>query len=277
MLPVLLTKLIATALVVIGVSVSVGKLGARLGGILAGTPIVLGPGYFFMLQDWPTEFIQAAAVATLHALIATLLFSISFVMTAHRLGAMASLGVATLCWFPAAFLFSLMPGGIVVAVLIYGVVLLLAEGIRLKLTLSQSTVVATSGWLDLVLRGLLAGVLVAVATTLASRSGPLLSGILVGFPVGLFTIGWTLHDHYGPDVARTTVAAAQQGMLSLVAFAVVIASLVGHVHPMLTFLFALLSSLAVSASLFLVSQWRVRHAQGHLLDSTIAQREDNIE
>ncbi|AZT85643.1 hypothetical protein EHN06_19965 [Marinobacter sp. NP-4(2019)] len=267
MLTVLLTKLIATAIVVIGVSVSVGKLGPRLGGILAGTPIVLGPGYFFMLQDWPTDFIQEAALATLHALIATLLFSISFVLSAKRAGALASLGLATLCWIPAAYLFSFMPGGVAVAVLVYGLVLLLAEVIKRALALDQPTVVATSGWFDLVLRGLLAGVLVAVATTVATKSGPLLSGLLVGFPVGLFTIGWTLHDRYGADVARATVAAAQQGMLSLVAFAVVTAVLVGHVPPMVTFCFALLASLAVSATLFMVSQWRVRRTYGHLLDS----------
>lgn len=267
MLTILLTKLIATALVVIGVSVSVGKLGPRLGGIIAGTPIILGPGYFFLLQEWPTEFIQAAALATLHALIATLLFSISFVLTAERLGALSSLGLATLVWIPGAYLFSFIPGGVAFAVMVYGVVLLSAEIIKRALALKQPKVAAVSGWFDVVLRGLLAGVLVAVATTLAARSGPLLSGILVGFPVGLFTIGWTLHDRYGADVARATVAAAQQGMLSLVAFVVVTAVLVGHVPPMVTFVFALLASITASAILFKVSQWRVRRAYGQLLGS----------
>ncbi|MDF0748695.1 hypothetical protein NLU14_00470 [Marinobacter sp. 71-i] len=267
MLTILLTKLVATALVVIGVSVSVAKLGPRLGGILAGTPIILGPGYFFMLQERPTEFIEAAALATLHALIATLLFSISFVLTAERLGALATLGVATLAWIPGAYLFSFMPGGVAVAVLVYGVVLLAAEFIKRTRALKQPEIVAVSGWFDVVLRGLLAGVLVAVATTLAARSSPMLSGILVGFPVGLFTIGWTLHDRYGAGVARATVAAAQQGMLSLVAFAVVTAVMVSHTSPMVTFLFSLLASIAVSVTLFLVSQWRVRRAYGHLLAS----------
>lgn len=265
MLAVLLTKLIATALVVIGVSVAVGKLGPRLGGIIAGTPIILGPGYFFLLQEWPTEFIQDAALATLHALIATLLFSISFVLTAERLGALPSLGLATLVWIPGAYLFSFIPGGVAAAVVVYGVVLLSAEIIKRVLALKQPKVVAVSGWFDVVLRGLLAGVLVAIATTLAARSGPMLSGILVGFPVGLLTIGWTLHDRYGADVARATVAAAQQGMLSLVAFAVVTAVLAGHVPPMVTFVVALLASIAVSATLFVVSQWRARRAYGHLL------------
>lgn len=265
MLTILLTKLIATALVVIGVSIAVARLGPRLGGILAGTPIILGPGYFFMLQEWPTEFIQEAALATLHALIATLLFSISFVLTAEKLGALGSLGLATLIWIPSAYLFALIPGGVAVAVVLYGLVLLSAEIIKRMQALKQPKVVAVSGWFDVVLRGLLGGVLVAVATTMAARSGPMLSGILVGFPVGLFTIGWALHDRYGADVARATVGAAQQGMLSLVAFAVVTAVLVGHVPPLVTFTVSLFASIAVSATLFMVSQWRVRRAYGHLL------------
>lgn len=203
MLSVLLIKLIATALVVIGVSVTVARLGPRLGGILAGTPIVLGPGYFFMLQEQSAEFVRAAVLSTLHALVATLLFSSCYVITAVRLGALASLGLATLCWIPAALLFSLLPGGILVAVLLYVAVLIVAEGIRRALDLQQPVVVARSGWFDLLLRGLLAGLMVGVATTLATSSGPVLSGVLVGFPVGLFTIGWTLHQRYGPEVARS--------------------------------------------------------------------------
>ncbi|APE32154.1 hypothetical protein BOX17_15070 [Halomonas aestuarii] len=258
MLSVLLAKLIATALVVVGVSISVGKLGPRLGGILAGTPIVLGPGYFFMLQERPADFIEVAALSTLHALVATLLFSLCFVATAQRMGALASLGLATLCWIPAALLFTLLPGGVWLALLLYAGVLLVAEVAKRALRLNQPVITATSGWLDLVLRGLLAGVLVSVATTLAARSGPLLSGMLVGFPVGLFTIGWTLHQRYGHDVARATVGAAQQGMLSLVAFALVTALLASVTPPMVTFLLSLAASIGVSAMLFLHSQRRVR-------------------
>ncbi|MFW6345951.1 MAG: hypothetical protein ACOC0M_06445 [Halomonas sp.] len=267
MLSVLLVKLVATAAVVVGVSLAVGKLGPRLGGIIAGTPIVLGPGYFFMLQEHSPVFIQTAALSTLHALVATLLFSISFVVTAGRLEALASLGIATLCWVPAALLFSRMPGGVGVAVLMYLAMLLLAEGVRRWLRLRQPVVVARTGWFDLALRGVLAGVLVSVATTLAVRAGPLLSGMLVGFPVGLLTIGWTLHERYGSDVARATVSMAQKGMLSLVAFSVVTATLVGKAAPMAVFLLSLLASMGVSAVLFLLSQWqfRRRHAAGHAI------------
>lgn len=253
-------KLIATASVVIAVSFSVSKLGPRLGGIIAGTPIILGPGYFFMLQERSVEFIQSAALSTLHALVATLIFSMCFVMTAGRLSALASLGLATVCWIPFTLIFSAMPGGVWGAVLLYGLVLLIAEVIKRVLKLGQPVVIARSGWFDLLLRGLLAGVLVSIATTVAAKSGPLLSGVLVGFPVGLFTIGWTLHERYGSQVARATVIIAQKGMLSLVAFSVAVALTAGKLPPMVIFILALAVSLIVSAALFLASQWQHRRA-----------------
>ncbi|PSF13606.1 hypothetical protein C7H09_03115 [Marinobacter fuscus] len=258
MLSVLIVKLVATAAVVIGVSVAVGKMGPRLGGILAGTPIILGPGYFFMLQERSTEFLQAAALSTLHALIATLIFAISFVLSAGRLGVFTSLALATGSWIPASLLFSLLPGGVWGALLAYGLVLLTAEFIRHRLQLRHTVVIARSGWFDLLLRGLLAGILVSIATTLAARTGPFLSGILVGFPVGLFTIGWTLYERYGPEVARATVSMAQKGMLSLVAFALALALVVDTLPPMATFAVALAASMAVSLGIFVLSQWRYR-------------------
>ncbi|HEA51333.1 hypothetical protein [Marinobacter antarcticus] len=260
MFEVILVKLIATASVVIGVSLAVSKLGPRLGGILAGTPIILGPGYYFMLQERPVEFIQSAALSTLHALVGTLVFSICFVMTAGRMSALASLGLATACWIPSTLVFFKTPGGVWGAVLLYGVVLLIAEGVRLALKLGQPVVVARAGWFDVLLRGLLAGVLVSIATTVATKSGPLLSGVLVGFPVGLSTISWTLHERYGSHVARATVTIAQKGMLSLVAFCVVLAFTVGKLPPMLTFTLSLVGSLVVSAALFLTSQWQHKRA-----------------
>ncbi|RBP32621.1 hypothetical protein DET50_103182 [Marinobacter pelagius] len=261
MLSVLIAKLLATALVVIGVSVAVGKVGPRVGGILAGTPIILGPGYFFMLQERSVEFLQAAALSTLHALIATLVFAICFVVSAGRFGVYTSLALATGIWIPTALLFSLLPGGVWGGLLVYGLVLFAAEAIRRALKLGQTVVVARSGWFDLLFRGLLAGILVSVATTVAAKSGPLLSGMLVGFPVGLFTIGWTLYERYGAEVARATVSMAQKGMLSLVAFALALALTVGTVPPMATFAISLLASIMVSMGIFVISQWRYRALQ----------------
>ncbi|WP_416140576.1 hypothetical protein ACM26W_09475 [Halomonas sp. HK25] len=66
MIDLLLLKLLATSTIVVGVALAVGKLGPRLGGILAGMPVILGPGYFFMLQEQPAPFVQDGVLATLH-------------------------------------------------------------------------------------------------------------------------------------------------------------------------------------------------------------------
>lgn len=90
MLVALLVKMLTTALIVVAVTVSVGHLGPRLGGIMAGTPIIFGPGYFFMLQEQSPEFVASAAVSSLHAVSATVLFTVCYVIAAKRLGALAS-------------------------------------------------------------------------------------------------------------------------------------------------------------------------------------------
>lgn len=258
MLSALLVKMLATAVVVIAVAVTVARLGPRLGGIVAGTPIVLGPGYFFMLREQPAEFIATAAVSSLHALTATVVFTISYVLLASRFGALASMGLAALSWLPAALLFAGLPGGIPLALLAYGLVYLVARRVDRALRLPQPRVSAPTGWWNLLLRGVLAGGLVGLATTVAAGFGPVASGLLVGFPIGFITIGLTLHQRYGAPVARATMAAAQAGLFSLVAFTAGVGLTAPLVSPMLSFLLALLASLSVSAGLFTASQLRAR-------------------
>lgn len=258
MLQLMLIKLLATAGIVILVALSVGRLGPRLGGILAGTPVILGPGYFFMLREQSADFVQDAVLSTLHALVATLLFTVCFVLTATRLSALHSLAMASLLWVPGALLFTQMPGGLLAALAAYLVVLLVAEGVNRWLRLGQPVVVASSGWLDLLLRGLLAGAVVSLATTLAARSGPGLSGVILGFPVGILTIAWALHERYGAEVARMTVSMTQRGMLSLLAFCAVSYLGVGQLPGMLVFALSLAASMMTSFLLFMFSLWRAR-------------------
>lgn len=258
MLQLMLIKLLATAGIVILVALSVGRLGPRLGGILAGTPVILGPGYFFMLREQSAGFVQDAVLSTLHALVATLLFTVCFVLTAARLSALRTLTLASLLWVPSALLFMQLPGGLVGAIAAYLVVLVIAEGVNRWQRLGQPVVVASSGWFDVLLRGLLAGAVVSLATTLGARSGPALSGITLGFPAGILTIAWALHARYGAEVARMTVSMTQRGMLSLLAFCAVSYLGVGQLPGMLVFALSLAASMTTSFLLFMLSLWRAR-------------------
>src|SRR5699024_12258380 len=74
----LLVKMAMTAAVVIIVTLLVGRLGPRIGGIVAGTPIVLGPAFFFLVREQTDAFVAHAAGSTLHGRASSLLFLMCF-------------------------------------------------------------------------------------------------------------------------------------------------------------------------------------------------------
>ncbi|MBY5939547.1 hypothetical protein KUW00_01445 [Halomonas sp. DP5N14-9] len=75
-------------------------------------------------------------------------------------------------------------------------------------------------------------------------------GVALSFPIGMLTIALTLHQRYGAEVARATLADTQLGMLSLVAFSAVLAATAAHLSPALSFGLALAASLGTSSALW---------------------------
>lgn len=259
MIVALAVKMASTAIVIIVVTLAVSRVGPRLGGIIAGTPIVLGPAFFFLGREQDAAFIAEAAVSTLHALAATLLFTVVYVLAAGRFNVVTSLVLAVLAWAVSAALFTTLPGGYKVALMAYALAFALALWLQHRLQLQQTMVRAPTRWPDLLFRGAVAGALVGVATTAGALAGPRLSGAMIGFPVGFLVIAFTLHQRFGAPVARATVAAAQRGMFSLVAFAATEAIVARAVGGMVSFYLSLAASLGVSALLFAAAhyvRWR---------------------
>ncbi|WIX33943.1 hypothetical protein QO259_04555 [Salinicola sp. JS01] len=255
MLGVLFIKWLSTALVVVGVSAAVARLGPRLGGVLAGTPIVLGPGYFFMLREQPAAFVAEAALGSLHAMLATLTFCLGYVLLAGRSGATASVALAALIWLPVAAAAATLPGGVTLGSAVFLFALLLARWLMRSLGLSRDTVSQAPRWGDLLMRGSLAGVIVCLATVVLDSISPAVSGVALSFPIGMLTIALTLHQRHGPGVARATMADTQLGMLSLVAFSAVMAASAESLPPALAFVLALVASLLVSGLLWFLPRW----------------------
>jgi uncharacterized membrane protein (GlpM family) len=246
---ILVVKVITTALVVIGVTLSVSRLGPRLGGIIAGTPIVIGPAFFFLGLEQSEQFLSAAAVAALHALSATLVFLAACVLVAGRLGPLASTGIGILAWAVAAVGFTALPEGLGPAAVTYLAVFAFSHLLLRRLHLPETRVDATPRWPDLLFRGAIAGLLVGLATTLGAQAGPSLSGTIAGFPVGFMIMGLTLHQRFGAPVARATLTSAQAGMFSLVAFVSTQALTVHAVGADVAFWLSLASSLGTCALL----------------------------
>lgn len=224
----LLVRMGATALVVVLVSWSVGAFGPLVGGALAGLPMVLGPGFYFLATQFSADFIHQAASYALYSLCATQLFVLAYILAARSLSPWRTLGCAVLVWLAAAALWSFLPAqpwlGLAVFVLLTIVCLRVAR----KVALETSTAKGKAGWGLLLLRGALAGVLVACVTTASQWLGASASGLLLAFPIGYTVVAVTIHQKLGAGSLIATLRSTLLGTASLAGFCSVLAFSVLH-------------------------------------------------
>ncbi len=208
-----------------------------------------------MIREQSDPFVADAALGSLHAMLATLLFCLSYVLLAKRLGAIVSVACAAIVWMLAAAIADQLPGGVFLALTLFGITLMFSRAYINSIGLSSKAVSAPVRWGDLLVRGVLAGGVVCLATILLVNFDPAISGIVLSFPIGMLMIALTLHQRYGVEVARVTLANTQLGMLSLVAFSAVLSSSIELLPSHFAFWFSLFLSLLVSTFLWLFSRW----------------------
>lgn len=245
----LLIRMVATAIVVIGVAIAVGRLGPAVGGRLAGLPIVLGPGFFFLMRQADAAFVSSAAAHAILSLTATQLFLLVYVATARRVAPIVSLLLAICAWSAAAMAFRAIPAEPLAGIALFALVTLLAWQAGRVFVRSTPARRGAENRRLLLLRGLLAGLLVAVVTTLSDRLGPTGAGLLMAFPVGYTVLSVTLHEQMGADVAAATLHSAILGTISLAGFCGTLALLAPVLAGWGAYLAALAASLVITLAL----------------------------
>lgn len=244
--PALFSRVLATAMIVIGVAVAVERLGPKIGGTLAGMPIVIGPGFFFLLAEREADFAAAAAAHTLLSLSATEVFLLAYCFAAVRFPPGPSVAAATFAWFASAWPLSTLPSSPLLGLLLFAAAAGLARVATGGLVRAGAARGNIGGALLLLLRGLSAAVLVAVVTIAAGRLGAAWSGILIAFPVGFAVVSVTIHQRMGGGAAIATLHAATVGVASLVAFAFALSLLAVSLGSWPAFAVALAAALAVT-------------------------------
>lgn len=253
------TRMAATALLVITVALLVGRLGPQMGGLIAGVPMVVAPGYLFLMPNQSAAFIAEAAAFTIYALCGTLCFCIVFIqLVARRRGLFLSLAAAVGTWLVAASGTQALPPAPMLAAVGYVGLCWLAVTLSARVVERVPAPRPTRGWGELIVRGVAAGLLVGVAATFAHILGPIWSGLLLGFPIGLVVVSITVHRRYGPLVTVATLASAQVGMLSIVVFALTVAIAADYLPWDATFAVALAASVAWTGSMMLLQRLRYR-------------------
>ena len=255
----LVTRVVATGLIVVGIALAVERLGPRVGGALAGLPIVIGPGFFFLMREHGSAFVAEAATTSLLSLCASEAFLLAYCVTARWHRPALALGAATLAWLLAALLLSWVPPVPLLALTLFALSAAASRRIGRRFVRPTKESKVPGSHLLLLVRGLAAGLLVAAATLAASRLGAGWSGFLLTYPIGLSVVSITVHQRSGADAAIATLHAVMLGVASLAAFSLIMAVTIGPFGPTAAFAAALAASVAVTSLL----TWRSAQTRGH--------------
>lgn len=252
----LAARMAATALVVILVASAVRRFGPVVGGALAGLPIVLGPGFYFLLERASPAFVAEAATYSVLALCATQAFLLAYVIAATRASPMVSLCAAAAGWAAIVLSLRLLPSDPLLGTVVYIVLTLCARWLSARVVTDATNSDRREGLGLLLLRGCLAGLLVAIVTAGANSFGPEWSGLLLGFPIGFTVISVTIHEQLGRASAIATLHSALLGTASLTGFCAALALAAPNLSPDVAFVTALATSCIITLGLLLRAQVR---------------------
>jgi hypothetical protein len=241
-----LVRLIATACVVLVVTVIVGRLGPRVGGVVAGLPIVVGPGLAFIALDETPAYLVEAAGFVLVSLVATQAFMFAYAQAARTLRPAASLLAAIAAWLGVIAILAFPTFHPLVAALLFALAAFASAYVLRRTEADPATPPVQDGWTSLLLRAGLAGIMVGAISLGAQALGPRIAGLLLAYPVGMTVIAVTIHQRHGAPAVIGTLAAAALGTLSIGAFALAVALLTSPLGAAPALLLALGASLLVS-------------------------------
>lgn len=216
-------RLLATGGIVLGITYAVGRLGPTAGGMLAGLPIIVGPGLVFLAVDESPAFLAETATFALLSLSATQAFMLSYLTAARRLSVAPAVLLATLAWFVSAAILADLATGPWFALALFATAASTSRFIGKRLRVPNLAVKSRDTLTALILRAVLAGLLVGGITALSSWLGPQYSGLLIAYPVGSTVIAASIHLRYGASKVVDTLYAVALGSISIAAFCFAVA------------------------------------------------------
>lgn len=196
-MPLLAVKLFLAPGFVVGASLTARRFGVRVGGLVAGLPLVAGPILLAYALAHGRAFASGAAAGTLLGLISLIGFVIVYGRLAGRLFWGASMVAGWLAFVAGTAIFSAI--SIPIGVSLVLAALALAAGLGWLPRPPADPLehdVPPPGW-DLPLRATCAMALVLTLTAVAGSLGPQLSGLLTPFPIIATVLATFTHAQRG--------------------------------------------------------------------------------
>ncbi len=163
------------------ITLAAHRWGPAVAGWLSGFPVVSGPVLLFLAVERGPEFTAQAAIGTLSAVVAILLFGLSYAWAATRWSWFPCLLAALAVYFIGVLALNALAPSLVAAALLTSLGMLLAPYAFPHLDAMPGS--ASPQGFNVLLRMMVGAALVLVVTRFASDLGPRLSGLLAMFPV----------------------------------------------------------------------------------------------
>ncbi len=194
----LAVKLLLAPAFVVGASLAARRYGPRIGGLIAGLPVVAGPILLAYALAHGREFAATAATATLLGLVSLITFVVVYGRLAHRFFWGASMLAGWLAFAAATVGFSALslPAGVALGLAVTALLVGLVSLPRPVHNLGANA--APPAW-DLPMRAMCALALVLTLTAVAGWLGPQLSGLLAPFPIIATVLATFTHAQHGTD------------------------------------------------------------------------------
>ena len=208
-------KMALTATVVVVTSLAVERSGPFVGALIGAAPTAAGAAYTILALEHSPDFIAASAVGSVAVNAAVAIFAAAYAAVAQRQGLFVSLGAASVVWLAAAAALRLIDwtplSAVILNVVVFGITIPLtwryrAGGVPAKFRRTR---------LDIPLRALAAGIVVAVVTTASSSIGSFASGMFALFPIILGSSIVIMHPRIGGKVTASMLAHAQLPLIGL--------------------------------------------------------------
>ncbi len=254
-------KMAMTATVVVITSLAVERSGPFVGALIGALPTAAGAAYTILALEHPPSFIAVSAVGSVAINAAVAIFAATYAVLAQRHGLFVSLGGAAVLWFAMAAMLRMIDwtplGAVAINVAVFAVTIPLSW--RYRAGAAPAKFVRTP--LDIPLRALTAGIVVAIVTAASSSIGSFASGMFALFPIILGSSIVIMHPRIGGKATASMLAHAQLPLAGLTFGFLAVHYLVAPLGVWLALVVGLVVCLVWSGSLLIIRMQRQKRGE----------------
>jgi hypothetical protein len=271
---VLAVRILLAPCFVVMVSLIARRFGVRIGGVVAGLPVIAGPILLVLAVQYGPSFAGQAAVGVLLGMVGLAAFVLAYVATARWVGWPGAVAVAYAAFALAVVAMRPVSVGPLLAFVIACGALMLTLGLLPRPRHRTLTPLQHARW-DLPCRAVCTTLAVVTVTAIATALGPHLSGLITSLPIITAVLAAFTHAHRGRDEAARLLRGFTIGFFAYATFCFVVATAVRPLGIAVCFALATTAALAVQAVAVAASHRRVVRAQ-HVTSQRCAAPSDEL-